>query len=213
MVIRDDTNNNQKLFSPLAGPYDEDSRLALTCEVEPGDPAPGHVSWWQLESVMQINEAAATGGRPHNGQHWWQQQPLDKADYITTVSFDGEPEDGAVNPYANQLIAVHNSSPPQFDQISLPPLLADAKSQRRLMKHWRRFQNQTSPSPSDDKLQTTLEISSLGRSSLGAEFLCLANNNNFSAPLNTTVRLNLNREYLFRFDFGQRHRGFSNKHD
>lgn len=228
MVLRDETNDNQKLYPPVVGPYDEATRLGLICEVEQGQPSEGHVSWWQLESVQQppLDYLAATTTTNGPPLSLTAQVPLSSANYLTTLSLPTATtaSDDGTGPLhdANLFLMAHSphSTPAEQQPIS-SSLLASFSwlqfGQKSAVKHadphavlnesqvstnnwrlknWRRVHNQTTQTLGE-KLQATIELASLSRSNLADEFMCLANNNDFSPPLNTTIRLNLNRKYHF----------------
>lgn len=66
MIIRDDSQTSQKLTAPgILGPYDEDSRLELTCEAESDEPQ-ASISWWHLKSISAIRPTTVHYGANNN---------------------------------------------------------------------------------------------------------------------------------------------------
>lgn len=189
MLIRD--NNLDAAERPASMGHDEDSRLELVCEVEAGVPAVGFVSWWQLESVMQMPGESGQQQQQVRKAPGWPFALLDKVNYISTLS---EPVDG-LQSSSNLLVGAHSTAPNELAApVGLDPSMARG---RRLLKHWRRFNSsKTNAAEGDTKLKASIEIGQVRRQHSETEFMCLANNNNFSAPLNTTIRLNVNRKYL-----------------
>lgn len=230
MIIRDDSN---LLLAPgLIGPYNEDSILTLTCEVnEPGEPATTQVSWWQLQSVSALpfgiaggnsegSSANYNGGTRNNLQqqqanrsHWLSRAlsfAFDDnnkvAEYLTTITL--EQTIGAATPSHEYFVALHNNSighsNEQNSQLVLP--FAEGHS----LKRWIKVQTGNAGGGSgenslaqvvngvntDTKPQSSLQLN-LARSNLGDEYLCLANNNDLSAPLNSSIKINMNRKYHF----------------
>lgn len=96
-----------------------------------------------------------------------------------------------------------SSGKEKLDKFPLPFTSSDnVANNGRQLRHWRRADSQSVTSApvhghliSMKRLRATLQLASVNRSHLGAEFMCLASNNNISPPLNTTVRLDLNRKY------------------
>lgn len=191
-----------------AGPFDEDSRLGLICDVEPGRPA-SQVSWWQLTSVTSIpakQKATSTlSGQQYIKsleQQQQQQQPaptsttstitgnsLANVDYLTTISVDNEGGE------MNLFLGMHSRPLKAADDWlawQVWQAIVGAGGQYKL-KHWTRVKD-VSLSIGDKNIQATLQLSPLSRSYQGAEFLCLANNNQLGPPVNSTVSFNMNRE-------------------
>lgn len=219
MIIRDGTNNNQRLYSTLVGPYDEDSRLELVCEVEPGQPQPGQVSWWRLDSVTYLGELKQQLGRAAGQKMQAQVKAqstlslLNEANYLTTLSFDGtaEPSSAGLDsppdssatrvdlPYSSRDLYLGPGSLQSLELIHVPPqaylqLQSQINSTGAHLRHWIRVENKTQLN--DDKLAAHLEIQQLSRANLGDEFLCLASNNLQLAPVNSSISLNLNLKPL-----------------
>ena len=195
MIVRDESQQTP-FYSSLIGPYDEDSHLVLSCEVEAGRPEAGNVTWWQLESISPPPPPAGGQLKPRGSKH--QSALFEKATYVTTVSIDA----AATSSSSDWFLGAHVT---QRDALAtvLPDSLArhmprngdDAVDGR--VRYWKLVQNQTTSTTRDNKLQTTIELDRLERAHLGQEFLCLATNNDFSAPVNTSVKLNMNRKFIF----------------
>lgn len=229
MVILEETNNNQRHLSSspggfvtaLAGPYDEDSSLLLTCQADFDEAASANaqITWWQLSSISGlpgtsnsvILSPAATLDAPALQQQTQKlpdparaEQQFQNADYLTTVGVvqssaanSMEPLDQAANQnnyrsptVRDYFVGLNSNSNPLERQAGLIIPVPDGHH----LKHWTRVKSEQQRSlraPADTKLQASVQLL-LSRSYLDNEFLCLATNNDFSAPLNSTVKINLN---------------------
>lgn len=195
MIIRDDSN--QVLASGLVGPYNEDSTLTLTCEVgEPGEPAGTQISWWQLQSISPLSFGAHTisagTNKQNNKQATQSSQSLlsrlfegNKVEYLTTMTL--ESHQAMTSPSSRDFFVALHSSAAQTNDNSLVLPFADGHS----LKRWIRVQ-QTSTAGSE-RPQSSIQLN-LARHNLGDEYLCLAKNNDLSPPLNSSIKINMNRK-------------------
>lgn len=188
-----------KAEAPLTGvigPLDEDSRLSLVCELEAGRPA-SQVSWWRLQSITSIPAATTfTGAIPASQKMMtttMTSNSLANVDYLTTMSADGDETFAGESTRTiseNLFVGLH-SRPLQADE--LPPSVAGANHRPHKLKQWTRIKDISLSI--GDQIQATLQLSPLGRAYDGAEFLCLANNNQLALPLNSSVTLTMNRKF------------------
>lgn len=103
---------------------------------------------------------------------------------MTTLSSDGSLDQSVqVQDY---FVALHSAA--QEPNLALP--FAEGSS----LKHWAKVPDQITTNL-DEKVQVSFQIT-LARSYLGSEFICLARNNHFSAPLNFSVKIDMDRKYL-----------------
>lgn len=224
---RKDAHSLQQASSQTFGPYDEESHLTLTCELgETGEPQ-AQISWWQLKSVSMVPSSTwpanqrparpleslpSDGGSSNDTSGHY----LELLDFMTTITLqednqssslgelEGEEDvhklrDYFVGFYSNPADAASTSG--QQAQHNPPMVLPFTNGYR--LRHWARVKDQPAgslSSSSDGRIQSSLKFSSLTRANLGDEFMCLAQNNDFSAPLNSTLRINLNRELSLNFD-------------
>jgi len=206
----------------LAGPFDEETPLVLTCRAEfPGlAQTGGALAWWRLEWSAPHGLAAPQASRqnrPPGGATNPFGPLLRDADQLlwlsTAVLASAGGHQRTVGPPTEQpsrhqpdlFLAVHPSSPHTHTQTQAPPPLA--AHTLPLLRQWRRLAlNQTRPSTEAElghqlggsgatgsgTLSVRLELGPLSRANLGDEYLCLAWNNDFSAPLNSSLKLDLN---------------------
>lgn len=213
MVILEETNNNQRHLSSSqsgfvttsAGPYDEDSSLILTCQADFDDPTTGaQIGWWHLSSVSVLPAnglvipSSSSSPSSQRAPDLTGATKMAEAEYMTTVSVLARPANAELdqmNPAAHRsptaakdyLVGLHSSPNPLEQNLVIP--FTDGHQ----LKHWTRVKSERQQSSQPDKLQASVQLS-LARSHLDNEFLCLAANNDFSAPLNSTVKINLNRK-------------------
>lgn len=186
----------------IIGPFDENSRLSLVCELDAGKPA-SQVSWWQLSSVTSIPKSVVVSTRRQQQQQQRQQQSptvvitsnsLANFDYLTTMVAD---DAGRSAMGANLFVGLHSrpfrgeAGAVDDDIMGLVPLIGDGGQK---LKHWNRVKDISLSI--DDKIQATLQLSPLSRAHQGAEFLCMANNNQLALPLNSSVILAMNCKFL-----------------
>lgn len=179
----------------LFGPYDEESRLALECEVDPGEPA-AQVSWWKLVSVSSLPpEHHFRAGRSKLPYEFAIDSNIAPSDTIlTTVTLekDNHASLEAARSKRDYFVALHssNTNPAFLRSIELP------FNDGHRLRHWARVREQvSSKDPLSGRVNSIMEISSLSRTNFGEEFICLARNNDLSAPLNASLKLDLNRKY------------------
>lgn len=131
------------------------------------------------------------------------------AEYLTTITSEQTGTGAASDSYRDYFVALHNSqhSVGHISENSLVLPFADGHS----LKRWIKVQQTNSESQSNQAIvstntllanidmkqlpQSSLQLN-LARSNLGDEYLCLANNNDISPPLNSSVKINMNCKYI-----------------
>lgn len=213
MIIRDDSqSSNQKLTaSGILGPYDEDSRVELTCEAESDEPQ-ANISWWHLKSISTIQPTAylfSTNKNTRFSKAGGEQQQIltNSGDlessnyYLTTMTLNSgarslEGDNGSNNDnielVKDYFVSFHSS----IAQLKQDSLILPFQEGYKL-KHWLKVPDQSIiNSDQNNKLQASVQIS-LSRFNIGDEYICLASSKENSIPLNITAKINLNRKYYY----------------
>lgn len=209
MLIRDETNNQQHAPG-LTGPFDEDSRVTLTCEVDPlnGEQQHAQLAWWQLQSVLPTDLATPTMlAQRHTPTQQTNFSLPDESQatlsLLTTLHFtrtatnsDYTSAAAASDNFGQTTEGEYfvgfgpNEEKIPFAQQSLPAFAERAVA----FKRWLRVQDQLIQVNSEsNKPQASIQLA-LNRANLADEYICLANNNHFSPPINASVKINLNRK-------------------
>lgn len=185
----------------LLGPFDENSHLNLICTADPGEPEAGQVSWWRPIDVSETNPS------PNQPLHSKSSNSMQSTQTIATswlldsdANFMTTRLTGGPSSNMHTFIAFHKSAHQSSQlRVSLP-------YPTRL---WTRLNSSSSSANDDDipppqettinpsshqLLKAELRLNPLKRTHLDQEFLCLAQNNKFSPPLNMTIKLNMNRK-------------------
>lgn len=191
MIIRDNQDSKFSAVSNTIGPYDEDFRLELSCEVEPGE-TQTNLNWWQLKSVTTIPQpqhqkqlvkhrvAATTSGPPE----------LPDQHLITMSLSAGEPSgDDVVRDYFVASQKATSSLSVDYSALTLP--FNEISSVNYRLRHWAPVQDQVLNTLNSERISSTIKLS-LARSNLGDEFLCLASNKAHTVLVNQTVRIDMN---------------------
>lgn len=194
MVIKDDSGVllSTQDVSSLAGPYDEGSHLVLSCQADSGVPNTGQISWWKLIDSPGPEIPPKEPISSDKTSIW------NYGDFITTIgipfsarAFNDDSRRAEVSDY---FVSFHSNPPtsePNNRASQIPNRYASQQT-----RYWTRIRGDRLEAPSDSsgQIQSSLEIV-LNRANLDQEFLCLANNNQHSTPVNSSIRISLNREY------------------
>lgn len=177
MFIRDELAQI-RVESGLVGPYDEDTRLALSCELEAAGQPVAQISWWRLESVSSLADARL----PMAAEQAQLVASDETSNYLSTLVRQGDQSRDYFVAFLSSLISFRSGAQAsrQLHQLTLP--FEDG----RQLRHWSRVKFEES-----GEARNRLRLS-LGRSSLGDQYMCLAQNSHLMAPLNLSIQINLN---------------------
>lgn len=188
MVIKDDNglSVSSQSFSTFTNSYNEGSRLTFTCQAERGDPETGQISWWKLSEPSRVLDPS---NRPSADKSVWE-----FGDWLTTVGvpFPASLDEENLRPEMTDYFVAFHSEPPNKISYRQTQLMG---SQR--LRFWQRIDSSPLEVESSDFSSTLIRSNlqlGLTRSELGKEYLCLAQNNHHSAPVNSSLRVNLNRK-------------------
>lgn len=207
----------------VLGPFDEGALVTVSCGADSGVPEPGHVSWWRpLDSMPALHSNPKSPSWPqqshepdanHIDIHW----PY--GDFMTTISSAGlDAAADHLHSQAHTLVAFHTHQSLMIKSAGRP-MTTNAHFNNNLatnFKWWARIgqgtesmlasanptsnnwtiegsSKQPQQQPTLQQIRSTLQLN-LKREHLNQEFLCLAQNNRLSPPLNQSLHFNLNRK-------------------
>lgn len=159
--------------------------MNFNCQADPGDPIAGQVSWWRL--INPLNDTAARFVTPSDKNVW------KYGDFMSTfgVPYSVDPSDeNRRSEVSDYFVAFYSSLP--LEQANRQSQPSGASTNRRL-RFWARIEPAIESIERPGQIQSSIQVT-LSRSEYGQEFLCLAHNNQYSAPINSSIRISLNRK-------------------
>lgn len=123
------------------------------------------------------------------------------SEYLTTVTLE---QTVAATTSTDYFVALHHNSIGHSSNIEHNSPLVLPFAEGHTLKRWVKVQTSggggennhlQANGSGDSKPQSSLQLN-LARSNLGDEYLCLANNNQLSPPLNSSVKINMNCKYF-----------------
>lgn len=197
MIIRDELAKT-RIEANLVGPFDEDTQLSLSCELGSSGQPSAQVTWWRFESVASLADTRWPAAPAEQAQLVASDQ---QANYLgTLVRHNDQPwRDYFVAFLPSSTVSLRKESAGvqggrQLQQLALP---FDDGRQLRLWSKVKSFGPALElgePAPGSDQSHSTsskLRLT-LSRANLGDQYLCLAQNTNFMAPLNSSIQINMN---------------------
>lgn len=204
MLIRDQAGRAvaQESFASLIGPYEEEAKVELSCELELGGAGAGEpqaaVSWWQLSGISM----------PPTFKSNYHNQQVSQELLLTTMHLSDHDarrsELEELGPLEERRWFAGSGRRDYFvalkartnvHQLTLPflPIGPSANSYR--LRHWLRVPAQL-VNRQDETVSSTISIGQLSRFNLGDEYLCLASNLAEELVfMNKTVEIDMNRKF------------------
>lgn len=155
----------------VVGPYDENARVELACELHDAGQPPAAPVWWQLDSELNADVSALQSGGS-------------TAAHMMITSQEG------ASP-ARDLLVAFTSTLPSASATTPPP---PPQHSLKRVRVWRRVQQHSDteePAQSGGNTSTTLRLS-LTRVLHASEFICTAAQATHVAPLNSSLAFEVN---------------------